>query len=101
MRAQLKYITLVEEGSLESFKPDNPALFMIWVTLSIGIEGTDAADDFRTLICSVRSLSGLVAESGIILGQPLIIAERWDYPLIKQRIEDYCTACEGEEWEDI
>ena len=101
MRAQLKEIAPLGAGGLETFQPDNPALFMVWVTLSIGVEGTEAADDFRALICSVSSLSGLVAESVVLLGQPLIVAERWDFPLIKQRIEDYCSACEGDEWEDI
>src|SRR3954451_11746455 len=101
MRAQLKEITPVGVENLDEFKPDNPALFIVWVTLSIGVEGTDAADDFRALICALRSLSGLVAESGVLLGQPVIIAERWDFPIIKRRIEDYCSACEGEEWEDI
>ncbi len=86
---------------LESFSPDDPTRFMVWVTLSIGLEGTEAADDFQALICSARSLAAMVEGSGIVVGQPLIVAETWDYPLIRQRIEDYCAACEGEEWEDI
>ena len=101
MRAELKDVFSVEVESLEGFTPDDPTRFMVWVTLSIGVEGTDAADNFRTLICSVRSLGAMVAESGIIVGQPLIVADAWDFPLIRQRVEDYCAACEGEEWEDI
>src|SRR4051812_20639009 len=101
MRAELKFIAPVGMEPLESYKPASPDLFMVWVTLSIGLEGTEAADDFQALICSVRSLAALVAESGTVVGQPLIVAESWDFPVIKQRIEDYCAACRGEEWEDI
>jgi hypothetical protein len=101
MKAELKYIASSDVGSLEDYAPDDPTRFMIWVTLSIGVEGTEAADDFNALICSPRSLMAMVAESGVVVGQPLILAETWDFPQIRQRIEDYCSACEGEEWEDI
>ena len=101
MRAELKDVSSIDVESLEGFTPDDPTCFLVWVTLSIGIEGTDAADNFRALICSVRSLGAMVAESGVIVGQPLIVADAWDFPLIRQRVEDYCTGCEGEEWEDI
>jgi hypothetical protein len=101
MRAELKDVFSVEVESLEGFTPDDPTRFMVWVTLSIGVEGTDAADNFRTLICSARSLGAMVAESGVIVGQPLIVADAWDFPLIRQRVEDYCASCQGEEWEDI
>ena len=102
MKAELKDISSSQIESLESFVPDDPASFRLWVTLSIGLEGTDAADDFETLICSVNSVAALVGESGgVIVGQPLIITERWDHQQIRQRIEDYCSSCQGEEWEDI
>jgi len=101
MKAQLKDIVSADVESLETFTPDDPTRFMVWATLSIGLEGTEAADNFQVLICSVRSLASLVAESGVILGQPLIVADAWDFPHIKQRIEDYCSGCEGEMWEDI
>jgi hypothetical protein len=101
MRAELKDIVAIGAEPLESFRPADPAVFAVWITLSIGVEGKEAADDFQALICSVRSLGGIVAESGLIVGQPLIVAETWDYPVIKQRIEDYCAACQGDEWEDI
>jgi hypothetical protein len=86
---------------LESFTPDDPAHFSLWVTLSIGIEGLDAADDFQALICSTNSLAELVAQRGVLVGQPLIVTQNWDLSLIRKRIEDYCAACQGEEWEDI
>jgi hypothetical protein len=101
MKAELKDMSSSQVESLESFVPDDPASFRLWVTLSIGLEGTDAADDFEALVCSVDSVAAMAAESGVIVGQPLIVAERWDYQQIRQRIEDYCSACQGEEWEDI
>jgi hypothetical protein len=101
MKAELKDVSSSTLESLESFTPDNPSSFSLWVTLSIGPEGTDAADDFEALICSVDSVAAMAAESSVIVGQPLIIAERWDYPQIRQRIADYCSACQGEEWEDV
>jgi hypothetical protein len=101
MRAELKDIASTGVEPLETFEPEDPTQFLLWVTLSIGLQGVDAADNFQALICSTRQLAALVGQSGVVVGQPLIVAETWDFPLIKQRIEDYCAACEGEEWEDI
>jgi hypothetical protein len=101
MRAELKDLSSLGVEPLESFAPEDPTQFSLWVTLSIGVEGLDAADDFQALICSSRTLSEMVAQRGVLVGQPLIVVQEWDFPLIKQRIEDYCAACQGEEWEDI
>jgi Immunity protein 8 len=101
VRAELKDIASLGVEPLESFAPEDPTRFEIWVTLSIGLEGLEAADDFQALICSTRSLAAMVEQSGVLVGQPLIVVEAWDLPLIKRRIEDYCAACQGEEWEDI
>ena len=101
MRAELKDMSSLGVEPLESFTPDDPTQFSLWVTLSIGVQGFDAADNFQALICSTHNLMDIVRQSGALVGQPLIVAETWNLPLIKQRIEDYCAACQGEEWEDI
>jgi hypothetical protein len=101
MRAELKSI-FSPEVDIAGYRPDDPSRFLVSATLSIGIEGEDgSADDFDVLICSVRSLAGLVAEARVLVARPLIVAERWDFPLILQRIQEYCASCEGEAWEDM
>lgn len=101
MRAHLKQIVSPDVEALDTFRPDDPTRFLIPVILSIGLEGTDAADDFSTMICSARSLAALAAENKVLAGQAFIIAETWDFPLIRERIAAYCASCEGETWEDI
>ena len=101
MRAELKDVSSIDVESLEGFTPDDPTRFLVWVTLSIGIRDGCGRQFLGARPARSGPSGPWWAESGVIVGQPLIVADAWDFPLIRQRVEDYCTGCEGEEWEDI
>jgi len=101
MYAKLKGIYASDADPIESHSPENPSHFLVHTMLFIGPSGTEEADTFQTTICSPSGLASLVADWGIVLNYPLIVAEHWDFPAIKQRIEKACSACSGETWLDI
>jgi hypothetical protein len=53
MKLELKAIAIgTYQESLDSFWPEDEECFGEWVTISVGIQGDDGADNFNLFICS-------------------------------------------------
>ncbi|WP_175196003.1 Imm8 family immunity protein [Achromobacter deleyi] len=83
----LKYIGFGNE-CLDSFVPDNPKDFCLWLDLSIGFLGEDGGNLFQVGICTPIWLAHQVAIQQIVVPRNLLVVDEFCFDLIKKKIEE-------------
>ncbi|MGO4574366.1 Imm8 family immunity protein [Microvirga sp. 2TAF3] len=100
MRAELKDI-YSPDVDVDNFVPERKDTFAIFVQIFVGPERVDAYDSFDCYICSPNGIQNIFKGEDILIGEPLIIAHEYDFKLIRNRIDRYCSSCTGYTWQDI
>ena len=86
---------------LETFQPDEPNYFGMWVNLRVGPDDSSAADDYRLFVCSPKWLERECSSRTVVWGRHMLIVSEYDFHLIKSTIEQCVSGCHGENWTKI
>jgi hypothetical protein len=84
---------------LDSYFPDDPENFSLWIELRVGPDDSIGADDYRVLVCTPEWLRKNVKEPR--WGRHMLIVGEYDRSAIETSIHDYVAKCTGEGWRDI
>ncbi|WP_230413072.1 immunity 8 family protein [Paraburkholderia antibiotica] len=84
---------------LDSYFPDDPENFSLWIELRVGPDDSSGADDYRVLVCTPEWLHQNVKEPR--WGRHMLIVEEYDRSAIEASILDYVAKCMGDGWRDI
>lgn len=83
----LKYLGFGNE-SLNSFAPDHPKNFCLWLDLSIGFLDEDGGDFFQVGICTPTWLAHQVSIRQVVVPRNLLIVEEFCFDVVKKKIEE-------------
>lgn len=100
MTPELRYIGSVDIDDLETWRPDDPAFWVI-LDLKIASPGERGADIFNLYVCSPRALEEIVAEKGVQDGRHLLILEEFDYPRIHAWVDTVLERSTGADWDEV
>lgn len=75
--------------------------FLLSCTACIGTKESNGCDYFDFTIISPKALEKELRVTNLILGRAYFIVDHLDMSLLKQRIEDILSNCQGETWEDV
>jgi hypothetical protein len=100
MRATVKSMWVNSSTvNLESYSPENPENFSLWLELRIGLESTARGDDYRVLVCTPEWLGQYI--SAPQWGIHLLIVPTYDLSAIETCVHDYVADCSGDDWNVI
>ena len=71
---------------LESYWPDDEDCFFLWLTISIGIKGEEAATNYNLMVCTPDWLKLELKSSSAEWGLHKLIVNRFDPDLIKEEL---------------
>lgn len=86
----LKYIGFGNED-LDTFVPDNPSNFCVWLDLSIGFSGEEGGNFFQVGVCTPIWLAHQLSAQKIIVPKNLLIVENFCFDVIKNKIDEIIT----------
>lgn len=102
MKAEIKEMySLQILEVLKDFRPEASENFGISIRLMIGPEGTDRSESFDILVCTPTWIQDQLHEEGYMWGRHMLIAQEYDYELIKQSISARISSCTGTNWDEI
>ncbi|RKP48492.1 hypothetical protein D7S89_13735 [Trinickia fusca] len=81
---------------LDSYFPDDPKNFSLWIEFRVGPDDSPGADDYRVLICTPEWLSQNIWEPR--WGRHMLIVRAYDRFAIEKCVRDYIAKCTGDEW---
>lgn len=84
---------------LDSYSPDEPKNFSLWIELRVGADGSPGGDDYRFFVCTPEWLLQNVWEPR--WGRHMLIVREYDHLVIERCVHDYVARCLGDEWEVI
>jgi hypothetical protein len=89
--------------TLESYLPDNPKCFGLWIQLRIGPSNHDGAHDYSLLVCSPGWIETELkyAWKGAVWGRHMLIVNEYNLQQITQKIEDFIASCEDKDFDRI
>lgn len=85
---------------LKNYTPGNPDNFEVSITMNIGIEGEEGADNFQVTFCTPKWLQENCKESEIFIPRHNLIVQKYDYPAFINRLNEICKMCEGKNWDE-
>jgi hypothetical protein len=80
----------------DSYVPENPENFSLWIEVRVGPDNSSGADDYRVLVCTAEWLRQNVWEPR--WGRHMLIVREYDHSTIEKCIRDYIAECTGDEW---
>lgn len=109
MRAELKSLCIWEgDTGPESFVPDDPERFGVYVQAFIGSEGDSRSDSFDFTVCSLSWLADnfqnpnvsneYFETANLNFGTRLVLMKHWDYAELWACIQKLCAEIEGSDW---
>jgi len=85
--------------NLDSYLPDDPEKFGLWIEFGIGPSDAAGSDDYRVLVCTPDWLRDTVWEPR--WGRHMLIVRMYDRSAIEKCVQDYVAKCTGADWADI
>jgi hypothetical protein len=96
MKAVLKGMDSIEYlGNLDTYTPGENGV-MLNVTLYIGAEESNAADNFDLFICSPEYIVKSTWEPR--MGKGMMIVDKYDFATIKAKIKEIIEKCNTGKW---
>lgn len=86
---------------LDSYFPDDPECFGLWIEFKAGIEDESGADDFRLFVCTPRWIEEENSEKNVTWGRSLLIVSEYDFKSISAAIRQCVEGCTGANWPEI
>ncbi|MVW80909.1 immunity 8 family protein [Bordetella sp. 02P26C-1] len=84
---------------LNTYLPEDIENFCLSFRIRIGPECSIGADNFDLSICTPKWLDESLWEPQ--WGKGLLIIRKYDFGVIRNLIQNYVDACEGESWHEI
>lgn len=84
---------------LNTYAPEIPDKFCLWLTLAIGPEGDDGSDLFQVGVCTVSWLAHQLSIKSAYVLRHMILVESFDFKLIKKTIIEIIESAERPNWE--
>lgn len=85
---------------LNTYTPQIPDNFCMWLTLAIGPEGIEGSHLFQVGVCTVRWLAHQLSIKGAYALRHMILVESFDFELIKKTIQEIIENAERSNWEE-
>lgn len=98
-RPTLKGIDFGAED-LNTYTPQMPHNFCVWLTLAIGPEDEESSDLFQVAICSVTWLAHQLSINSAYVLRHMILVESFDFELIKNTVGEIIENAERPSWEE-
>jgi hypothetical protein len=87
--------------NLDSYFPENPECFGLWIEFSVGIKDESGADNFRLFICTPEWLRSECGRKRAKWGRHMLIVPEYDLEMIRIEIGLCIDSCTGEDWPTI
>ncbi|MES2407734.1 MAG: immunity 8 family protein [Pseudomonadota bacterium] len=98
-RPILKEINFDAED-LNTYIPQIPHNFCVWLTLAIGPEGKEGSDLFQVGVCTVTWLAHQLSIQGTYVLRHMLLVESFDLELIKKTLHEIIANAERPNWEE-
>lgn len=86
---------------LETYSPDDPECFGLWINLRVGPSDAEGAHDYQLLVCTPEWLEKEYSWRRGIWGRDMLIVFKYDLDVIKAEIDVCIESCTGEDWQTI
>lgn len=101
MKPIVKSIWIDESNDdLETYIPEDPTCFGLWVEMRVGFEG-GASDDFRILVCTPAWLKKVYEKNSLVWGRHILLVFECNLCLVKAEIIRRVEACSGDTWLNV
>ncbi|MFZ5566182.1 MAG: immunity 8 family protein [Pseudomonadota bacterium] len=85
--------------NLNTYTPQVPDNFCVWLTLSIGPEGVEGSHLFQVGVCTVSWLEHQLSGQRAYVLRHMILVDSFDFELIKKTIHEIIANAERPTWE--
>jgi Immunity protein 8 len=86
--------------NLDTFAPQIPNNFCVWLTLSIGPESVEGSHLFQVGFCTVTWLAQQLSVKKKYVLRHMILVEKFDFELIKQTVHEIIDTAERPSWNE-
>lgn len=87
--------------NLDSYLPDNPECFGLWIEFKAGVKNESGADNFRLFVCTPEWLKNEHGWKSAKWGRHILIVSEYDLDMIRAEIGQCVESCTGEDWPTI
>jgi Immunity protein 8 len=84
---------------LNTYTPQTPHNFCVWLTLAIGLEDEESSDLFQVGICTNSWLAHQLSIKSAYVLRHMILVESFDFELIKKTVSEIIENAERPTWE--
>jgi hypothetical protein len=86
--------------SLETYCPEDPKCFGLWVEMRVGPDNEEGAHDYRFIVCTPDWIKQEYGWEKSVWGRHMLIVFNYDLNLIAERVRSYVESCTGKDfWE--
>ena len=91
------------EGDWETFRPNDPEVFVVTLWLEVGVEEDPIGSDLFTInVCSPAWIQQLVkTQQWPLYGRGYMIVNEFRFTEIERQLPILVSNCRGETWEDV
>jgi hypothetical protein len=103
LRPELKHWDCLDHDPIETWVPNDPEV-LFWLTLAIGLPGSEAADNFEVCVvtlAALRSDAGRAVKprgAGSLLP---IVLQSYSWPGVIAAVGARLEQCEGRDWLEV
>lgn len=102
MKSEIKDICSADVLDIQNYHPEDPTCFGFWITLIVGIQGTDSGESFQLCVCSPTWIQSMMDKNkcNILIGLHHLVMTHYNYSLLCKKLTS-CFCVEGDNWDDI
>lgn len=83
---------------LDTYFPEDPECFGLWIEFRAGFKDEESADDFRVLVCTPEWLRKEYGWKKSMWGRHMLVVFNYDLDAIKMEINQCVENCTGDNW---
>jgi hypothetical protein len=98
--AEIKRLHSPDILDLATYEPEVADTFGFLLQIMAGPSGGDGEESFDVTVCAPQWLAERIGPS-VLIGRHHLIVSRYDFRRLKQFLENYCSKCTGNTWQEV
>lgn len=86
---------------VETYSPEDPECFDVWITASIGPVGEEGAELFQFRVTTPAYLARTVVGDEAQWMRHTLLVVRYDPQIVREALERYLDPLEGDDWNEV
>jgi hypothetical protein len=101
MRAAIRYLHSPDADDLESWTPEDPECFTLFVQAMVGPFGEEGEESFDFTFCSAAWIANRLGKDASYHLRHMVLLRKYDYAVVYDTIERVVRNAHGSDWSEV